>query len=186
MIELELLESHALGELSDEEAARVDEHVLSCGACAATLERLLLIGDAVAALVRGGELTFPVTRELAGALSRAGLVSRSYRVAPSRSVACSVAAEDVYALTTLEADLGAVERVDLVRDLPTGRSRLEDVPFDAAAGLVQFAVRSDHLRTFPSTRIRLELLAVAPSGERTLGEYFLDHTGYRSDRGHLS
>jgi hypothetical protein len=177
VIDLELLERHAFGELSADEAASVDEHILACGGCAATLERLLLLGDAVSALVRAGTVTLAVTAELSEALARAGLLSRSYRVAPGRSVACTVTAEDIYALTTLEADLARVERVDLLSHFPSGETRVEDIPFDAGAGLVRFIWRSDHLRALPSARIRLELVAVAPSGgERRLGEYLLDHS----------
>jgi hypothetical protein len=177
VIELERLVKLALDELGETEAADVEEHVLACGSCAATLERLLRLGDAVREVVRAGKLAFPATGGLVTELERAGLVSRSYLLAPDRIVPCAVSAEDIYAVTTFEADLRGVERVDIVRTV-LGRSiRMNDVPFDAESGLVRIVSRSDVLRTLPTTRIKLELFAVEGSGERRLSEYFLDHTG---------
>ena len=177
MIELEQLVKLALEELGETEAADVEEHVLACGSCAATLERLLRLGDAVREVVRAGKLAFPVTRSLLIELERAGLVSRWYRLAADRIVPCAVSGEDIYALTTLEADLRGVEQLDVVRTVLGGSARMTDVPFDAEQGVVRFVSRSDVLRTLPTTRIKLELFAVEGPAERKLSEYFLDHTG---------
>ena len=179
MIELERLVRLALDELDDVEAAEVEEHVLACSSCAATLERLLGIGGAVREIVRAGQLAFPVSGALLTELERAGLVSRYYRLAADCIVPCSVGARDIYAVTTLEADLRGVERVDLVRTILGDSVRMNDLPFDAEHGLVRFVSRSDLLRKLPTARVELALSAVDGSGERRLSEYFLDHTGIR-------
>lgn len=178
MIELERLELLALGDLDAEEEGAVEEHVLACSACAAILERLLLIGAEVAELVRGGKVAFQAAAPLARRLEQAGLISRRYRLRPGQVVPCTVGASDVYSATELEADLRGARRVDLVRHSPTGSERRNDIVFDAEAGLVTLITRSDVIRTFPSVNLRFELFAEDASGERRLGEYVLEHTAY--------
>jgi hypothetical protein len=53
------------------------------------------------------------------------------------------------------------------------------VPFDAAGGHVYMLTRSEAVRALPSMRVHLRLLAVGDSGERTLGDYVLEHTAPR-------
>jgi hypothetical protein len=178
VIDLQRLTMLALGELTDAEAADVEEHVLACGACASTLERLLRIGPAIRDVVHEGKIAFPVTAALGEELGKAGLVSRSYHLAPNAVTPCAVGATDIYALTTLEADLRGVEHVDVVKTTPAGSLRMCDVPFDAERGLVRLVSRSDLLRMLPTARVRLELFAVDASGEKKLSEYFLDHTAF--------
>ena len=178
MIELERLVRLALDEVDDVEAAEIEEHVLACSSCAATLEHLLGIGGAVREVVRTGQLAFPVSGALVTELEGAGLVSRSYRLAADQVVPCAVGGEDIYTLTTLEADLRGVRQVDVVRIAFGTSARMTDVPFDATQGLVSYVSRADVLRTLPSARIALALFAVEASGERKLAEYFLDHTGF--------
>ena len=61
MIAFELLAGSALGELDEADEARVEEHVVSCGACAARFETLLRLGPAIAALVRAHPTSFIAT-----------------------------------------------------------------------------------------------------------------------------
>jgi hypothetical protein len=62
--------------------------------------------------------------------------------------------------------------VDLIR----GGQRLLDVPFDPDAGRVYMVTRADFLRTLPTMKVELRLIAVDDGNERTLGEFVLDHT----------
>ena len=180
MIDFEQLVRLALDELDEAEATEIDEHVLRCGACASTLERLVHIRGGVRDLVLAGKLAFPAGTVLIDELTAAGLISRTYRLAPGEVLPCAVDATDVYALTTLRANLDGVMRVDVVQSTPAGSTRMMDVPFDAEQGLVSFVSRSDVLRSLPSTRLRLEVFAVDGSDERTgqrkIAEYFLEHT----------
>ena len=99
-------------------------------------------------------------------------------LAPQRRLPCTVEAADIYTLTTLEADLSGDERVDVTLTTPMGTRRMVDVPFDRDRGLVRYVSGADFLRSLPSMPIRLELVAPSADGERTLGEYFLDHTAF--------
>jgi hypothetical protein len=178
VIDVDRLIAAALGELDDDAAAVVDEHLLGCSPCAATLDRLIDLGDAVRALVGAGEIAFTGAGSLVDRLERAGLVSRTYRIAPGHRVPCAVGAADIYAVTHLEADLTGVRRVDLLRTMAQDTQRTEDVPFDPGRGRVSLLTPSALLRTLPSMRIDFALVAVDDSGERVIGQYGLDHTGF--------
>lgn len=180
MIDADRLIQLALGELDEIEAARVDEHVLACGPCAAVLERLLGIGDGVRKLIRDGRVAFPASAALVDALAAAGLISRRYRLGPNQIVPCTVGATDIFTVTTLEApsEVRGAQQIDIVRTTPAGSLRMRDVPFDRERGLVTYLSRCDLLRPLPSVRIQLELLAVDASGDRKLADYFLDHTAF--------
>jgi anti-sigma factor RsiW len=132
MIALDRLIAYAAGDLSGDDELTVEEHVLSCGACAAVVERLVRLGSAIRELVRAGALDGRLigTPALVAKLDAEGLIHRRYHAAPGQSVACSVGADDVFAVLTLEVPLAGVSRVDFVHN----NNRFADVPFDAANG----------------------------------------------------
>jgi hypothetical protein len=175
MIALDLLLQSASGELDENADLEVEEHVLSCGRCAAIYASLLRMGPAIAALVSAGKTQLHPTASLVSRLEREGLVSRRYELSPGRIVPCGVGAEDIYALLTLWADLSSETRVDFVRvDV-----RTPDVPFDKKAGRVYVLAPSEVLRTFPTMKVPLRLVGVARSGEeRIIADYTLDHTAF--------
>lgn len=178
MIAVDELAALAVGDLDGEALDAVEQHVLACGACAATLERLIALGDGVRALVAAGRVNLNLTADLVARLDGAGLVSRTYRVTEGATVACAVGADDIYALTVLEAPLADAMRVDVIAETPIGAWRFDDVPFDAEAGLVQLVQRSDLIRTYPSMRIEFRLFASGKSDTRQLGPFTLEHTGF--------
>lgn len=172
---LALLAGSALGELDDAEEARVEEHVVSCDACAARYATFVRLGPAIAALVPAHRPSFVATPAVVARLEAEGLISRRYVIAPGSRVPCTVRPEDIYALTRLDADLSGISRLDLRR----GPERYEDVPFDPKAGAVYLLTRSASLLPLPSAPVEITLLAIDRDGsERTLGDYTLDHTAY--------
>jgi hypothetical protein len=181
MIELERLVSLVLRELGTDEAESVGEHLLSCDSCAETVELLLEVEGGVREAVANGRLRFALTSAMVAELDRRGLIARTYRLAPGGSVACGVGADDVYQAVWLEADLVGVERVDAIKKFMPGMIvRVEDVPFDREHGLVRIVELGAFLRTLPTFVGAITLVAVANGSERTLGEYFLHHTGFGS------
>jgi hypothetical protein len=176
MIAPERLLALALSEIDGAEAEEVEAHVLSCSACAATLEKYLSVGQRVRDIVRRGGVRFALSPDLATELVEAGLIKRSYWLRPGDTVACSVAAEDVYVAAYLEADLTRATRIDIVFRMPDKEVRVRDVPFDPSKGVVSYAERADFLRSLPTHVMHCELLDVADDGtERTLGRYVFDH-----------
>jgi hypothetical protein len=174
MIARDPLLACALGDLTESSEAEVEEHVLSCDACAASYARTLRLVAAIGELIRDGNASLPLTRSLAEQLEADGLVSRRYVLHPGETGACSVDANDLYTLVTYYADLRRVSRVDLIRE----GQRFIDVPFDVAAGRVDMLYRADHLRALPTMTLELKLVAVEQRSERPLAEYTLAHTAF--------
>jgi hypothetical protein len=181
MIAFDRLAMLALGELPQEEAAAVEEHVLGCDECAARLERMIDLGQGLSALARAGSTGGLLAGEaIVELLEREHLVTRRYRIAPGGQVACTVDAGDVYSAMYLAADTSGARRVDWIYHSPTAGYRVEDVPFHA--GGVTFVMPAAYLRTLPTQRKTIRLVAVDDTGERLLGEYVLDHTAYSPER----
>jgi hypothetical protein len=177
-IPLGTLLEYWLGELDDAREAHLDEHLLGCGHCSANLQSLVDIAGEVRAAVRAGAVHAVLTDAFLKRLAAQGLRLREYRVPHNGSVYCTVAPEDDLLITRLDAPLAGVERLDLERLRGEGEilERLRDVPFDAAAGEVVIAERMERMRALPASTLRMRLLAVAPSGERLVGEYTFNHT----------
>jgi hypothetical protein len=172
-----------LGELPDEEAAPIEEHILACGDCAGRVERLLQIARAVPEMVRSGRFAFAATTELFEELQKSRLVTRVYDLHPGSFTACTVAARDVYTGVRYHADLSGVERVDVIREAEGEQvQRLEDVPVDREHGWVHIVLRVDVLRTTKSGSRKARLVAVDAEGERELAHYDLQHTAFQPER----
>jgi hypothetical protein len=166
VIALDRLASLAAGEDDDE----TEEHVLSCGSCAEQLASLVRLGPAIAELVRAGRTGFVATRALVDRLEAERLISRRYALAPGSTLPCAVAADDIFSLITFEVDLTGATRVDLTRN----ETRYLDVPFDPTSGRLYLVTPSEVIRRLPSGRLDF----LIRDGDRTLGEYALDHTAF--------
>jgi hypothetical protein len=178
MIPLERIAAHALGDLDERESLEVDEHVLGCSECALKLERMLMVPDAVRALVGRGAIRVGLTPTTLADMQRAGLVTRTYHLERGGSVACTVDASDLYVLAELEADLAGVTRVDVVKRRGDHRVRMHDMPIDRARGLVAYVLPGDYIRSLASGVDEVTMIAVDEGGDRTLGTYTFNHTAF--------
>jgi len=151
-----------------EDDAEAEEHVLSCASCAERLASLVRLGPAIGELVRAGSAGFVATRALVDRLEAEHLISRRYALAPGSRLPCTVGADDIFSLTVFEVDLAGATRVDLTRN----DVRYADVPFDPTAGRLYLVTPSAAIRRMPSGRLAFRIA----DGDRTLGEYTLDHT----------
>jgi hypothetical protein len=103
---------------------------------------------------------------------------REYRLPRNGSVHCTVAPEDELLVSTLEAPLQGVQRLDALAELsiePGVQHRLEDLPFDAACGEVMYLPSVAQVRLLPAHTLQVTLLAVEPQGSRELGRYTFHH-----------
>jgi hypothetical protein len=180
-IPLATLLEYWLGELDEARETALDEHLLGCGQCSATLQSLVDLAGEVRAAVRAGAVLAVLADAFVKGLAAQGLRLREYRVPHNGSVYCTVAPDDDLLITRLDAPLAGVERLDVERLGGEGAvlERLRDVPFDAAAGEVVIAERMELMRGLPPSTLRMRLLAMAPSGERLVGEYTFHHTPHR-------
>jgi len=179
-IPLATLLEYWFGELDEGREAQLDEHLLGCGHCSASLQSLVDLAAAVRAAVRAGAVHTVVTDAFVQRLAAQGLRLREYRVPHNGSVHCTVAPDDDLLISRLAAPLAGVERLD-VEQLDgegTAFERLRDVPFDATAGEVVLTYRMERLRALPASTLKTRLLAMTPSGERLVGEYAFHHAPY--------
>lgn len=172
-IDLATLLAHWLGELVDAEDNRIGEHLMGCGACTAAAQWIADLSAGVRLLVREGAVHGIVTAAFVQRAIDAGIRAREYRLSPGSSVNCTVAPGDDLLVTRLEATLAAAERVDLVYLDASGRivHRLDDIPFDVAAGEVIMVSRIAEIRAMPETRFTMRLI----TGDRSLGDYTFHH-----------
>ena len=89
----------------------------------------------------------------------------------------SVAPEEQLAVAYFHAPLAGVSRMDVtINNAEMPPVVMRNIPFDAASGEVVFAPKMALLRSMPSHRDRIELVAVDDGGERVIGNYTLNHT----------
>lgn len=170
-----------LGELDPDAAAQVEEHYLGCGVCSGRLEQLTTLAHAVRALTQRSGVSAIINEDFVRRLSTSGRKVREYRVPLNGSVNCTVTPEDDFVVAHLEASLDKVTRLDMLTLDSGGETarRQEDIPFNAGSKAVVLVSNIDELRALPAVTLRLRLLAVDTSGERTLGEYCFNHTPYK-------
>jgi hypothetical protein len=165
------------GELAAPEQDFLEEHLLSCDECAHRGQGLAAVAEGVRGLVRTGELPAVVLPSVVERLRVEGRQIREYQVPAGGGVQCTVSPDDDVVLARLTASLEDVSRLDLVIRVGDGPEvRLSDVPFDPGDEELLFAPSADWLRSLPAHVQRLRLVAVEPSGEKTLGEYTFHHT----------
>jgi len=172
-----------LDELPADANERIDEHLLGCACCSADLGELVALGGAVRESLRRGTVHAFVTDPFVRDLVEAGLRVREYRVPRNGSVDCHVAADDDLLVARLEAPLAGINRIDVFARDSLGPEDyvFRDVPFDAASGEVVLAPNLAILRTKPSHRHHMRLVAVDAAGERIIGEYTFVHTAGQPD-----
>lgn len=178
-IEVEALIAWWLHELPAVEELPLEEHLFACAGCSARAEALAALAGGVRAAVREGKVSAAISGAFLEALRRQGLRIREYGVPAGGRVECTITAEDDLVVSRMQAPLAGSKRIDVLQQLEVdGRiseGRVEDVPFDPAAGEVFFVLSSTWLRAMPAHTARVRLVAVDEAGERALGEYTFAH-----------
>ncbi len=170
-----------LGELPDTEEAPVEEHLFGCAHCTRRAEELAALGEGIRAAVHGGRVSAVISKGFLERLLAQGLRLREYVLAPGERVNCTLLADEDAVVSRVRAPLAGAKRIDVVRRVDVGgvrvhESRIEDVPFDPAAGEVLLVPSAAALRAMPAHTHTVRLVAVDDQGERTLGEYTFAHT----------
>jgi hypothetical protein len=159
------------------ETDRVEEHLLECDACGASLRELVAIGDGARRLAHAGAFHVVVSPSFLETAARRGLRVREYRVPAGGRVSCTVTAEDDLLVGRLQGDFAGISRLDLAVQVEGGPEFVAtDVPVSPSAGEVILAESMPVLRAMPSSTIRMRLLAHGGEGERLVGEYTFAHT----------
>ena len=164
------------GELTQDEEARVEVHLLGCAGCSERLGHLAELGAGIRSTFRNGAVGAVISPNFVQEMKREGLRLREYRVVPGGSVNCTISAADDAVVSRLQASLEDVTRIDLMFMTEQGEGRLPDVPFEPAAGEVLFCPPAARLKKLPAHTARIRLLAVNEAGERPIGDYTFIHT----------
>lgn len=170
-----------LGELAEAEAAPVEAHLFGCAHCTRRGEALAALGAGVRAAVREGRVTVFISKGFLEGMLAQGLRLREYLLQPGERVDCTLLAGDDGVVSRVRAPLGGVTRIDALQRVEVGgalvaEARIEDVPFDPAAGEVLFVPSAAALRKMPAHTVTVRLVSVEEGGERELGEYTFAHT----------
>lgn len=172
------LTDYAAGELSEAEAAAVEEHLFSCAECGARAAELDALVRAIRPVVRSGEVGGFVTDAVLNRLAREGVCVRTYALEPGAVVSCAVWEDDELMALRLRGDFGGVGELTLTQ-------RVAGAEVSRATGQVAASSHDEIIFTTPASWVRqlpvveVELLLTAHEGgeERPIGSYTLVHGG---------
>jgi hypothetical protein len=165
-------------ELADgDKTDHVEEHLFTCGDCAARLQDMVSLGTGLTALVRRGRVTGIVSRSLLNRMQRDGVQVRLYSLLPGETVPCACFPGDDLVVASLRADFSGVDAVTLAVTGPgaSPMSAFDDAPVSGPGGEVLFALPGAVARQLPSMRLVLTLVSSGPT-RAELGRYVLDHS----------
>lgn len=161
------------GDLTDEVAARFEDHLFDCEECAGATDELRTTADGVRAVVAAGKVAMAASPALLERLEREGVRVRHHRAGLPGPVPCWVARDDDYIASHLPGDFTGLESVDVVTIRADGveMRRVREVPVAPGDREVTMLTAGDVIRSFPSMTFRYVLLA----GERVVAEYVFEH-----------
>ncbi len=174
-----VLADYWLADLPASEEAAIEEHLMGCESCAHELEQIVGLAGSIRKLAREGALKMVLTREFLDRMASEGLRIREYAPSSGGSVQCTVTSQDDFLVSRLAADLRGIQRLDLALCDVTGAElqRFADIPFRASADANVFLNYPVSIaRQEPAYTLIMKLLAVAPEGERVIGEYTFNHS----------
>jgi hypothetical protein len=172
-VDLDTLVAYWLAETDESATEAIDEHLFACDACGAQLDELIALEQGVREAFAAGRVGAFVAPAFVEGLLRRGSRVREYRVPAGGSIDCGVGPEDEVLVSRYQAPLAGVQRLDAVirTSLDASERRLEDIPFDPAAGEVVWLARLAWVRTLPAHRFHVRLL----EGDKVIAEYTMNH-----------
>ena len=163
------------GELPEDEAASIDEHLFFCDYCAAASEGLARVIGSLRAeipiVISGAHRD----RLVAGG-TRVNITSVEPGTDPSVRKSARFTPDVDLLLFALHADVSRADRVDVDVASPTGSPKysLEGVPFDREKGEVLIACQRHFEGMFPADPV-FTVHVVEGGEKRTVGEYVITH-----------
>lgn len=184
-VSLDLLLQDWLGEADAATSAAIDAHLMGCDTCGELLDELAALDTAIRAAMQAGTVAIVVGPRFVELLAARRARIREYRLAPSSYVNCSVAPDDDVLVSRLQVQLQEVQRLDVTVELSTQPGvvhRLEDIPFDAAAGEVLMLPGVARVRQLPAHIMDVTLVAHGETGSREIARYQFRHTPWSNPR----
>ena len=172
------LTDYTAGELSEAEAAAIEEHLFSCAECGARAAELDALVRAIPPAVRSAEVGGLVTDAVLNRLAREGVRVRTYTLTPGARVACAVWDDDELMALRLRGDFGGASEFTLshrVAGTEVSRAMGEVVPSSHAE--IIHVLPAAWVRQLPAVEVEILLIAHEGVEERPLGRYTLVHGG---------
>jgi anti-sigma factor RsiW len=172
------LTDYAAGELTDADAAVIEEHLFTCTACGARAAEFDALVRAIGAAAQSAGIGGFVTEAVLNRLSRDGVRVRTFTLAPGAMVPCAVWEGDELMVLRLRGDFGAVEEITLSQRVAGNEvSRASGAIVASARDEIMFATPAAWIRELPAVNIDLQLTATEAGEERPIARYTLVHGG---------
>jgi anti-sigma factor RsiW len=171
------LSDYAAGDLPDNEAGAIEEHLFSCAACGARAAAIDALVRAIGPAVRSAEVGGFVTDAVLNRMARDGVRVRTFTVSPGAIVPCAVWDDDEVLALRLRADFaGATEVTMSQRVAGTEVVRATGEVATSQAEVVHLLPAS-WVRQLPVVRVEVVLTTHDGGAEREIGSYTLLHGG---------
>ncbi len=172
------LTDYAAGDLTDAEAAAIEEHLFSCHECAAQAAELDALAQAIRPAVRSAAVGGFVTDAVLNRLARDGVRVRTFALSPGATVPCAVWDDDELMALRLRADFSGVSEVTLSQRVAGAEvARVTGDIAGASPAEVVYALPAAWVRELPSVEIDVRLTVRDGDAERAIGRYTLVHEG---------
>ena len=172
------LTDYAAGELSDTEAAGIEEHLFSCAECAARAAELDALVRAIPPAVRSAQVGGFVTDDVLNRLARDGVHVRTFVLSPGAVVPCAVWEDDEVMVLRLRANFAGASEVTMSQRI-AGNEVVRSTGHVAAGspGEMIYTLSAAWVRQLPVVNVEVLLTAHEEGEERTIGSYTLVHGG---------
>ena len=172
------LTDYAAGELSEADAAAIEEHLFSCADCGARAAEVDTLVRAIRPAVLSAEVGGFVTDAVLNRLARDGVRVRTYALAPGAVVPCAVWDDDEVMALRLRGDFGGASEFTLAQRV-AGSEVMRTTGQVAASshGEVIFAQPAAWVRQLPAVHVEVLLTAHGDGVEHPIGTYTLVHGG---------
>lgn len=172
------LADYAAGELSDEQAAALEDHVFACADCGTRAAQVDALVRAIPPAARLADVGGFVTDDILNRLARDGVRVRTFSLAPGAVVPCAVWDDDEVMVLRLRGDLDRASEVTLSRRVAGSEVSRTTGPVSVDAhGEVLFADSAAWVRELPAGEVEILLTARLGDEERPVGHYTLVHGG---------
>ena len=172
------LTDYVAGELAEDEAAAVEEHLFSCAECGARATELEALVRAIGPSIRSAEVGGFVTDAILNRLAREGVRTRTYALSPGAVVPCAVWEDDELMTLRLRANFGAATEFTISQRI-AGTEVVRATAQVAASshGELIYVLPAAWVRQLPAVEVEVLLTAHEGSEEHPIGSYTLVHEG---------
>jgi hypothetical protein len=172
------LTDYAAGELSDTEAAAIEEHLFSCADCAGRAAEFGALVRAIPSAVRSAEVGGFVTDDILNRLARDGVHVRTFVLSPGAIVPCAVWDDDEVMALRLRADFGRASEVTMSQRVDGNEVlRATNQVTASTPGELIYTLSAAWVRQLPVVNVEVLLTTREEGEERTIGSYTLVHEG---------